>query len=87
MKRNSRAIRDSFAPLPPRFLRAKEAARYLGVSVSMLQRHRHNGTGPVYFKIGGRVLYRLADLDAWAARWLRRTTAPSGASAVPAVKP
>jgi excisionase family DNA binding protein len=86
MKRRSRAVQESFAPLPPRYLTASEAARYLGISTSTLQKHRQHGTGPAYFKLGGRVLYRIADLDTWAARGLRRATVQPGASVAPAAK-
>ena len=42
-----------------------EAAAYLGVSVPSMNRWRVNGDGPPYVKIGSRVRYRRADLDAW----------------------
>jgi excisionase family DNA binding protein len=41
------------------------AAAYLGLSVPTLDRKRVNGDGPRYLKIGSRVRYRRADLDAW----------------------
>lgn len=43
----------------------KPSADYLGVSVPTLDRKRVNGDGPPYVKIGSRVRYRRADLDAW----------------------
>ena len=52
--------------LPPRFLRTPEAARFLGLSGRTLEKHRTYGTGPKYRKIGGRVVYALDDLKAWA---------------------
>jgi predicted DNA-binding transcriptional regulator AlpA len=60
--------------LPPRYLRTPEAARFLGLSHRTLEKHRTYGTGPVYRKIGGRVVYTLADLEAWAARGVRAST-------------
>ena len=54
--------------LPPRYLRTPEAARFLGLSGRTLEKHRTYGTGPRYSKLGGRVVYRLEDLQAWAAR-------------------
>ena len=57
---------DPMAGLPPRFLRTPEAARYLGLSGRTLEKHRTYGTGPTYRKIGGRVVYALDDLKAWA---------------------
>lgn len=55
-------------PLPPRYLRTSEAGRFLGLSGRTLEKHRTYGTGPVYRKIGGRVVYAVADLQAWAER-------------------
>ena len=57
---------DPANPLPPRYLRTPEAARFLGLSHRTLEKHRTYGTGPVYRKIGGRVVYVLAELEAWA---------------------
>lgn len=54
--------------LPPRFLRTVEAGRFLGLSGRTLEKHRTFGTGPTYRKIGGRVVYALSDLQAWADR-------------------
>lgn len=60
--------------LSPRFLRTPEAARFLSVSGRTLEKHRCYGTGPAYRKVGGRVIYAMADLVAWAERGLRRST-------------
>ena len=51
---------------PPRFLRTPEAGRFLGLSGRTLEKHRTFGTGPRYRKLGGRVIYALSDLQAWA---------------------
>lgn len=48
-------------------LTIEEAADDLGVSVNSLRWWRHRGTGPVSYKIGRRVRYDRADLDAWRA--------------------
>ena len=48
---------DPMAGLPPRLLRTPDAARFLGISNRTLEKHRTYGTGPVYRKIGGRVVY------------------------------
>lgn len=61
-------------PLPPRFLRTPEAARFLGLSGRTLEKHRCYGTGPQYRKIGGRVIYSLDDLLSWADGGLRSST-------------
>lgn len=59
---------------PQRHLRTIEAARFLGLSDRTLEKHRSYGTGPVYRKIGGRVVYTLGDLQAWSERAARRST-------------
>ena len=53
---------------------AVEAARRLGLSQSTLAKLRLNGNGPVYCKLGRRVLYRPADLAEWLAKNRRRST-------------
>ena len=60
--------------LPPRYLRTPEAARFLSLSGRTLEKHRCYGTGPRYSKIGGRVVYRVEDLQAWAERGLKSST-------------
>lgn len=50
------------------------AADYLGLSVSTLEKMRHEGRGPRYLKLGGRVFYQVQDLDAYIERSLVETT-------------
>ena len=66
------------ANLEARFFDTGEAARYLSLGKSTLAKHRCYGTGPVYQKFGRRVLYRTADLDAWAATKRRQSTSDDG---------
>lgn len=68
--------------LPPRLLRTPEAARYLGLSGRTLEKHRTYGTGPLYRKLGGRVVYTIVDLDAWANRGKRSSTSDPGIGTV-----
>ena len=51
----------------PQFLTADEvSARYDGkISTRTLANWRNLGNGPPFSKIGGKILYRLADLVAW----------------------
>lgn len=58
----------------PRYLRTPEAGRFLGLSGRTLEKHRTFGTGPIYRKIGGRVVYSIADLEAWADRAVQLST-------------
>lgn len=56
----------------------KEGASYLGVSVYSMRRWRVYGGGPVYHKIGSRVVYSQADLDEFLAACIRRSTSDPG---------
>ena len=80
-------MNDVAAAFPPRFLRTPEAARFLGLSGRTLEKHRTFGTGPTYRKIGGRVIYRLEDLQRWAEQGLRVSTSDPGATVVRTPKP
>ena len=55
------------ADFPSRKLNVREAAAYLGLSVSNLNKLRITGTGPRFLKLGSRVLYDCRDLEAWVA--------------------
>jgi len=70
------------APLPPRYLRTPEAARFIGLSGRTLEKHRTYGTGPRYSKLGGRVVYRLEDLQAWVELGAKASTSDPGTGAV-----
>ena len=75
---------DSLAGLPPRYMRTPEAARFLGLSDRTLEKHRTYGTGPTYRKLGGRVVYALEDLQAWADRGAVTSTSDPRGSVLPA---
>jgi predicted DNA-binding transcriptional regulator AlpA len=70
------------ATLPPRYLRTPEAARFLSLSGRTLEKHRTFGTGPAYRKLGGRVVYALDDLQAWADRGAKQSTSDPGVGTV-----
>jgi predicted DNA-binding transcriptional regulator AlpA len=70
-----------------RYLRTPEAARFLGLSGRTLEKHRTHGTGPRYRKLGGRVIYAVEDLQAWADTGLRQSTSDPGKGVVHAAKP
>ena len=73
---------DPLAGFPPRYLRTPEAARLLGLSGRTLEKHRTFGTGPKYRKIGGRVVYAIDDLKAWADRGVKSSTSDPGVGTV-----
>ena len=70
---------DSPSPrAAPRFVRTHDAAAFLGLSGRTLEKHRCTGTGPVFRKLGGRVVYAIEDLEAWAAERARNSTSDPG---------
>jgi predicted DNA-binding transcriptional regulator AlpA len=58
---------------------AVEAARLVGLSESTLAKLRLNGNGPVYCKLGRRVVYRVTDLDQWLQSRTARDTSDADA--------
>ncbi|MCM2438520.1 helix-turn-helix domain-containing protein [Agrobacterium vitis] len=75
------------AEMPPRLLRTQEAARFLGISIRTLEKHRTYGTGPTYRKIGGRVLYTIRDLETWSEIGTRKSTHDPNAGTVFPARP
>jgi predicted DNA-binding transcriptional regulator AlpA len=57
-----------------KMLGTPDAAAYCGSSVSSFTKFRLYGDGPVYVKIGRRVVYDPADLDRWLASHRRHST-------------
>ena len=57
------------------FFDTRPAADYLDLSPRTLDGYRVSGYGPAFHRIGNRVRYRRADLDAWAENRLSTTTA------------
>lgn len=68
--------------LPSRYLRTPDAAHFLGLSSRTLEKHRTYGTGPTYRKLGGRIVYAIDDLEAWAAIGQRTSTSDPGAGVI-----
>ena len=57
----------------------RDAARLVGLSESTLAKLRLNGNGPVYCKLGRRVVYRPADLEQWLQSRTARDTSDADA--------
>lgn len=57
-----------------RYVRTHEAAKLLSLSARTLEKYRCHGTGPVFRKLGGRVVYAIDDLEAWTAQSACRST-------------
>lgn len=53
--------------MPKRILRTREAAEYIGLSASTLEKNRRTeGEGPPFVRISPNVVgYDIADLDVW----------------------
>ena len=48
------------------YMNTDEAAKYLKLKPSTLNCWRSRREGPAFVKAGGKVVYRLADLEVWA---------------------
>jgi TraM recognition site of TraD and TraG len=59
---------------PSGLIGASRAAAYMGLKPQTLAKMRVYGTSPPFHKVGSRVLYNVADLDAWLLRRRRRST-------------
>lgn len=69
---------SSNPPITPRYVKTPDAALHLGLSARTLEKHRCYGTGPVFRKLGGRIVYAISDLEAWAELGTRRSTSDPG---------
>jgi len=63
----------------PTVLPSRDAARMVGLSESTLAKLRLNGNGPIYCKLGRRVVYRPADLEEWLQSRTTRDTSDADA--------
>jgi excisionase family DNA binding protein len=63
----------------PITLTAEEAAKLLGLAASTLAKLRLSGNGPLYCKLGRRVVYRRADLEQWLQSRTTRDTSDADA--------
>jgi excisionase family DNA binding protein len=57
-----------------RLLNVDEAAQWLGLKASTLNKMRSKGGGPCYAKVGRSVRYRTIDLNAWVNSHVRSST-------------
>jgi hypothetical protein len=65
------------AGLTPK-LNVRQAARYLGLSKSYLDKLRLTGGGPPFLRLGRRILYDHGDLENWAAKHRCTSTSRAG---------
>ena len=59
---------------PVKVMTVGQAAEYLGLAVSTLNKWRCHGGGPVFIKMGRAVRYRVEDLEGYIQASLSRTT-------------
>lgn len=52
----------------PKYFSTHEAARYLALSPRTLEKYRRTGEGPIFYKFGGKVVYALEEINAWAEK-------------------
>lgn len=67
-------MRDKLPESGTRFVRTHEAAQMLSLSARTLEKYRCHGSGPTFRKLGGRVVYSIEDLQAWADNAACRST-------------
>jgi excisionase family DNA binding protein len=66
LKNNFEVLKQNLSP--------REAADYLNIGFSTVAKMRLKGGGPLFCKIGAKILYRKSDLDEWLASKLRTNT-------------
>jgi predicted site-specific integrase-resolvase len=64
-----------------RHLKQRELADRWNISPRTLERWRWVGEGPQFIKIGGRVVYRLEDVEAYERNQRRASTTDAGPAA------
>lgn len=69
------------------FLNQKQLARRWGLSPRTLERWRCQGRGPDYFKLVGRVSYRVSDVEAFEATQFRACVSASAVGTVRCAPP
>jgi predicted DNA-binding transcriptional regulator AlpA len=62
-----------------RLLTQRQTSEIVSLSERTLERLRVSGTGPRYVKLGRRVAYRQADIEAWIASRVVSSTSEAGA--------
>ncbi|MBK8208642.1 MAG: helix-turn-helix domain-containing protein [Rhodospirillales bacterium] len=63
-----------------RHLNQKQLAERWGISPKTLERWRWLGQGPKFLKLGGRIAYRLEDIEAYEQQQLRQVTGSAAAA-------
>ncbi len=65
--------------MQPRVLRTPDAAQYLGLTASTLEKMRLSGNGPPFVRLGARAVgYTIGDLDSFIDAGRRKSTSDRG---------
>ncbi len=67
--------------MPIKHLNQTDLSRRWKVSPRTLERWRWVGVGPIFLKVGGRILYRLEDVETFEVRQRRQCTTGTGVMA------
>lgn len=78
--RGSADARPPGGERPVRHLNQVELSRRWTISPRTLERWRWCGEGPQYLKIGGRVAYRIEDIEAFERDRLKQAASGAGAN-------
>lgn len=60
------------------YLTTEKLAEFLNISTQTLNKWRWEGKGPRFIKLGSRVVYDMADVEAYIASQVRSSTTSSG---------
>lgn len=75
-------VEEAIIPDDPRVnLDEFQGAKILGKSVFWMRRARWAGNGPEFVRIGGNVRYRMAALEEFIDKGIRRSTSDTGQAA------
>lgn len=66
---------------PARYFTKRQAAAYLSLGTSTLDRLRITGRGPAYSRPLRKIIYRGDDLDAWVESHMQQSTSENTAAA------
>lgn len=71
---------DKVSKFLSRRIGVRDAAAYIGSSKSKMDKLRCYGGGPKYYKLDHKIVYDVADLDAWLAERARTNTSQNVAA-------
>lgn len=61
-----------------RKLTPDQAAKHIGLSAAQLAKLRMTGEGPVFLKLGRKIMYQLGDIETWLASKRLTQSPPKG---------